>query len=702
MRTAKSAVKDIFQKEHNVFAAFSLILILPFIVFGPFSYNPLWDSADSFFSRYVTMANQFWTHGVMYWFPYSSSGVDLSANVVRYFDIHFLLMLVLPDWLVLPLQRFLGQFIAGFFTYKLCRDYLKLDHAPSLLAGLLFLSNQTLAYYHSFSYGFIPLIIWVMERILSEEKYLKGLLYVLLLGVFYALCGSFILDLAYCLPAIFAWFVFARGNFSFKFFSYFLVLCTVIVAIHIPSIWGTFANAGDSHRYGEAAVESSPTFLQLIQNYRVWLLISYLCLIPFSLSGCKKPTGFFNKKIIILLCVCVFIAEFMILFEGNLRSIFPFIPSIIESISLGKFVRSLFFIHGVLLGILVHFALRTDRFHVFWHKAYLTIIACGLIYMPSLYKVYEASIYGWITQGSYVTFFQSARLNDLADKIQSDESGPYRAVLASRVLEPALLNTYGIETAGGYMNIYPKAYLDFWDGLAHPYLKSKQVDSIGVLNRNEHYFYFDPLDEDQESGEVNIDKYYSLSHLSLLNVKYVVSELKLKTQNFKAWSETLPEKAWSRLSTKEKLISNLKDIYKGRDYIIYENSHALPRWYMVYDVNSYQESDDLNQMISDMSPETLGRTVLIHEDDYNKKDYKDFEEGSFQVKKKEYSPETIKLVVETTRDGMLIVANSYNKYWKAFINGEEQTIVPAYGTFWAINILEGQNDVEFIYDPPYK
>tara|TARA_B100001989_G_C24550951_1_gene474688 strand:- start:6532 stop:7716 length:1185 start_codon:yes stop_codon:yes gene_type:complete len=394
----------------------------------------------------------------------------------------------------------------------------------------------------------------------------------------------------------------------------------------------------------------------------------------------------------------------MILFEGNLRDIFPFIPSIIESISLGKFVRSLFFIHGVLLGILLHYALQTDHFLKFWKKAYLTIIAIGLIYVPQLYKTYETSIYGWITQGSYITFFQSPRLETLAQKIQLEDSGPYRAVMASRVLEPALLNTYGIETASGYMNIYPKAYLSIWNGLVNPYLKSKQgnLNSIEQLNRNEHYFYFNSLDEDPETGEVNIDKYYSLPHLSLLNVKYIVSELKLNTSNFKAWPETLPEKAWARLSTKEKLLSNLRDIYKGRDFIIYENPYVLPRWYVVYEAMPYGNEDDLNNQIANININKLRETAFIQEDVYRSNDYSRLKKGEYNIDVKEYKPDTIKLFVETTENGVLIVSNSYNKNWKAFVNGKQQNIVPAYGALWSIDIPSGKNDVEFIYEPPYK
>jgi len=67
-----------------------------------------------------------------------------------------------------------------------------------------------------------------------------------------------------------------------------------------------------------------------------------------------------------------------------------------------------------------------------------------------------------------------------------------------------------------------------------------------------------------------------------------------------------------------------------------------------------------------------------------------------------YTPDNIKLNVEIDGTAMLIVTNTYSPYWRVLVNEIESKIVPAYHTFWGVHIESGINEINFIYDPPYK
>ena len=67
-----------------------------------------------------------------------------------------------------------------------------------------------------------------------------------------------------------------------------------------------------------------------------------------------------------------------------------------------------------------------------------------------------------------------------------------------------------------------------------------------------------------------------------------------------------------------------------------------------------------------------------------------------------YSPDEITLTVNIDGDGILVITNQFNKFWKCKINGKVTPVFPAYGTFQGVQLEKGKNLVYLYYDPPWR
>ena len=67
----------------------------------------------------------------------------------------------------------------------------------------------------------------------------------------------------------------------------------------------------------------------------------------------------------------------------------------------------------------------------------------------------------------------------------------------------------------------------------------------------------------------------------------------------------------------------------------------------------------------------------------------------------EYKPQKIILDLKLDGDGILVVSNSYNPFWKATTNTGERKIIPVNHSFWGISVDKTDQQIVFYYDPPY-
>jgi len=203
-----------------IFLIWALWFTLEYFVLGPYSYVRIHDWGDSNLPMSMGSAQGFSDYGFSYWSTLAACGLDRLSAIGPLFQTDMLLFLISPGWLAAGLAAFVQHFIAGYFTYRLCRDHLKLGELASLIAGLAY----SICFFY-FQSGFageagFPLILWTLEYV-HQKKGLIAYLGAGLLGVFVLFSSSFALSIPFILVMSVAWFVLVRRIYSFRFVSLF-------------------------------------------------------------------------------------------------------------------------------------------------------------------------------------------------------------------------------------------------------------------------------------------------------------------------------------------------------------------------------------------------------------------------------------------------------------------------------------------------
>src|SRR5262249_41158276 len=69
----------------------------------------------------------------------------------------------------------------------------------------------------------------------------------------------------------------------------------------------------------------------------------------------------------------------------------------------------------------------------------------------------------------------------------------------------------------------------------------------------------------------------------------------------------------------------------------------------------------------------------------------------------DWTPNHYSMRVSVPEDGYLLNLQNYNRYWKARVDGQPETIMPANFSLQAIKISRGEHIVAWSYDPlPFK
>jgi len=169
--------------------------------------------------------------------------------------------------------------------------------------------------------------------------------------------------------------------------------------------------------------------------------------------------------------------------------------------------------------------------------------------------------------------------------------------------------------------------------------------------------------------------------LSLLGVKYIL-EYKGHSNPDRPFSERFPED--------EFFLS-----WEDGTWRIWEYKKALPRAFFASD---YQvETDDQKLIDALYSPSTdLANTVLLEE-----KPQFSVADGpaNATVDINKYEPESVTLTVQSDRDGLVFLSDTYYPGWNATVDGKEAKIYRANFVFRAVVVPRGSHTITFIYDP---
>jgi hypothetical protein len=170
---------------------------------------------------------------------------------------------------------------------------------------------------------------------------------------------------------------------------------------------------------------------------------------------------------------------------------------------------------------------------------------------------------------------------------------------------------------------------------------------------------------------------FRLRIMDLLGVKYVIDRSENPKDN-----DTFP-------------IDRFKMIWHEEDWTIYENLLAAPRFFLTSDVRPYKNAADFESQFfaQDFNP---GKTVLLELHDRNTLVPLD---GFGTAKLISYTPDTVKIAVQTDSQQLLFLSDTYDNGWTATVNGQTTKVYTADYAFRGVLVPAGESTVIFTYQP---
>jgi len=131
-------------------------------------------------------------------------------------------------------------------------------------------------------------------------------------------------------------------------------------------------------------------------------------------------------------------------------------------------------------------------------------------------------------------------------------------------------------------------------------------------------------------------------------------------------------------------------IYQDNKFALYKNNTALPRA-MVFYKFEIQKNKELEIARFYKSNFNFRDTLLLEENPNMQKS-----SGTGSATITYYSPDVIKIDVNSTAPGLLFLSDNFYPGWEARVNGKTSKIYRADYTFRAVSIPKGKSEVEFV------
>lgn len=691
---------------------------LQYFILGKYSLVINGDELNSVFS--VLMGTTFSEDIRALWYRFAATGSDqLAFSYTPDFDLF--LVKLLPGWLAYQVRHLLMLFASVFGVFVICRAILKMERPGSLFAAFAVGTWLSLGQFYMAAVAFLPLLIVSISFLLRNSKSIGQWSVTLLVAAFYATTAHMNFLVLFPFLVIGVWFLVIDPRTTVRDWIIIFGLFIFIVLLRAQDILALLYNAPYSHR--AHWVQSTQTFVEALTPgfNRVAETFDPKRIFSLHTTFSFQAVPFFAYATILGLClrwrtnenvrrVGVFIAAVMaleILLPGLKHLFYDLIPPI-RGFSINKLWLMATWAIAVGAGIgfqSYHDWLKGLNWSWLTERARKAMVMAPIVFVmffSGIEKIWF-SAYEWLSQGNYVQIYQSPVLEKLARKIH--DSGELSRVTMFQMYD-SYAQGYGLETPGGMLVLFSKRYSDYWGKMYEP---SANIDPL-VDQILENYqqtmmlgMTFDPKLAIREP-EQQLGPRFHLNLLSLANVRYFVSRDKLTDEQFKLTDIGNPDGPWSGLSRKEKIMVSLKANFTGKTQLyVYENTQALPRFFLSKAVTIQQDRLSALNAIANSSIDRLRDSVILaHEDVPQGFDVEERFSDDGSVVIEEYGSDFIKLKVDASAPALLVGTNSYSPYWIARVDGVVTPILPAYTTFWSVRLPKGASYVTFSYEPPYR
>lgn len=696
-------------------------------VFGQHSYVRVHDNAESNFAYRAVVSQIYGDYGFSAWLPNVAGGVDSFTNVaLDYSTYDFMPFFLLPDWMAYSLIMFLQRFLAVYFTYRLCKDFLSFRTSTAILAGLFWSlgtwTTNDWTLFDGLGPPLIPLYLYLLELDLKKSGWRKYV-WACFIGLLLSYFSFFPLFTPFFIAGSFFWLWIVRGHDIKSLVPVYLCFGLSSFILDIPELYAISLNAPLSGRVGrslisipvkEAASTTISGILRYFRTYRVlWVLASIGLLFTRFRDKLLARLSFTAIGIVlgskILWGISVASRDILgflsVINFADFGLIAAFIPSVAAAYAIEGINCT-----GVRVAALRALQDRKQELLSLSLRTLLLFACIGLCIWKSADTKWD--ILKRLPSDSYAVNFENPDLLRLAGESNNDlfrvatigvsNASAYSA--SGDNFYPGYTGAYGFEATDGYLSLYSKRYEDYWGEVIRP-LRSVDpgVDRRWKVKPIWIYLYA-PFDGSfKDIASIQFDKYYNLNLLSLANTKYLISRWPLENENLTLKNEPMNRTAltdWYKRSRSEKMLSLLKREHPHRALYVYENASVLPRAFLVPQARLFETSDALLDTLRDTPLAEIRRTAFLENGDAATILDRPLGFSRSEVEILDYTPDRIAVSVEADGPGILVMTNNYSPFWKVSVDGIQQMIVPAYHTFQGVYLEAGQHEVVFEYDPP--
>lgn len=246
---------------------------------------------------------------------------------------------------------------------------------------------------------------------------------------------------------------------------------------------------------------------------------------------------------------------------------------------------------------------------------------------------------------------------------------------------PAYAWAYGLETVDGYVQMYPESYQQFWGRVTERALAQDRAMSDYFWRWGNRVYLFIPATGRPLAPVTDLAGICDPDLLSLANVRYLISPVRLSGVGLRSVSEDPDGKPWP--------------LY------IYENTRVLPRYFVVGSARTYPDLPRLLSAMGAASLEELRSVAFVQAPDASGLHLAQRPVSAVPVGVDSYAADDVALSVTAGDRSLLVCTMNYSRYWRAYVDGHETVVLPVDGTFVGVAVPGGAHHVELRYQPPY-
>ena len=222
------------------------------------------------------------------------------------------------------------------------------------------------------------------------------------------------------------------------------------------------------------------------------------------------------------------------------------------------------------------------------------------------------------------------------------------------------------------------------------------------------YLFHSAALENANIPRIPFSEWYNLDVLSLANVRYIISRKPIEDARLVLRPQVVTEEIreqWWNLPARAKALGYLRGENPGAPMYIYENPSAVDRFFVAPRVTWHESEEALFSHIGQSSISNLVENVSLLKAEEASPDIREMSLDSTDAKIElidvEDRDEQV-LRIWGTQSSWLVFSSLYYPWWKCAIDGESTPVYRAYGTFIAVHVPEGDHQVRFSYEPPYR